>query len=199
MVSMEANMKNINPSSDFLLSTAENKIGEETELAEASHLGESIINHPFLIRSAFHTPERKNVPKQRQGVRVNSSPVSPKQLKKQGKRPMIFSSPEGAPQCNRRRKFWSPPTNRSKFTTSFMESLKSRIEGKQDTLGPRDPGGSKRHYKKSVSSRAELSKAAGKKKETIKKGERFHDGDESEGEDDEWVDDTGDEAEEDEI
>ena len=67
-----------------------------------------------------------------------------------------------------------------------MESLKSRIEGKQDTLGPRDPGGSKRHYQRNVSRRAGYSKTASKKTETIPGGEEIYIRDKGVGEDEGW-------------
>ena len=78
------------------------------------------------------------------------------------------------------------PADTSKPVSSSPEHPKLQTEEKRRDLVPKDPGGSKRHYQKNVSRRAEYSKAISKKTEAIPGGEEIYTRDKSVGEDDGW-------------
>ena len=113
--------------------------------------------------------EKKNVQRKQQSGQVNSSLLEKQPAQRRG---------------GEIRK--SPADTSKPLVLLSPEDPKLHSEERQRDLGPKDPGGSKRHHQKNVSRRAEYSKAISKKTEAIPGGEEIYIRDKSVGEDEEW-------------
>ena len=159
------------------MSISSSQLRREPE--EEIYYNESSIDNSFPVRNSAVNAlekkmEKKNVQRKQQSGQVNSSLISSRLLEKQ-------------PAQQRGGEIRKSPADASKpLVLLSPEDPKLHSEERQRDLGPKDPGGSKRHYQKNVSRRAEYSKAISKKREAIPGGEEIYTRDKSVGEDDGW-------------